>query len=169
MENSPADEAPRWLDEEERRAWLGLVAIMRRLEHALDTQLREEGLTHFEYGVMAALSEAPERELRMSALALYAEGSLSRLSQVVARLERKGYVHRRPDPADGRYTLAALTDEGHRKMVSAAPGHVAEVRRLVFDPLTKAQVKQLAQIGRRILYAIAPDHAAADLHRDTSG
>lgn len=168
MKNSPADEAPRWLDEEERRAWLGLIAIMRRLEHALDTQLREEGLTHFEYGVMAALSEAPQRELRMSALAAYAEGSLSRLSQVVARLERKGYIHRRPDPADGRYTLATLTDEGHQKMVSAAPGHVAEVRRLVFDPLTKAQVKQLTQVGQRILYAIAPDHAAADLHRDTS-
>jgi DNA-binding MarR family transcriptional regulator len=158
MTNTPADEAPRWLDEEERRAWLGLVGIMRRLEHALDTQLRDEGLTHFEYGVMAALSESPQRELRMSALAAYAEGSLSRLSQVVARLERKGYVHRRPDPADGRYTLATLTDEGYAKIVSAAPGHVAEVRRLVFDPLTKAQVRQLGHIGQRILHTIAPDH-----------
>jgi DNA-binding MarR family transcriptional regulator len=154
MTNTPADEAPRWLDEEERRAWLGLLGIMRRLEHALDAQLREEGLTHFEYGVMAGLSEAPQRELRMSTLAAYAEGSLSRLSQVVARLERKGYVHRRPDPADGRYTLANLTDEGYQKMVSAAPGHVAEVRRLVFDPMTKAQVKHLALIGQRILHAI---------------
>ncbi|GCB46237.1 MarR family winged helix-turn-helix transcriptional regulator [Streptomyces sp. NL15-2K] len=158
MTNTPADEAPRWLDEEERRAWLGLVGIMRRLEHALDTQLRDEGLTHFEYGVMASLSESPQRELRMSALAAFAEGSLSRLSQVVARLERKRYVQRRPDPADGRYTLATLTDEGYEKIVSAAPGHVAEVRRLVLDPLTKAQVKQLAHIGRRILHAIDPDH-----------
>ncbi|GKQ41938.1 MarR family winged helix-turn-helix transcriptional regulator [Streptomyces sp. A012304] len=153
-----ADEAPRWLDEEERHAWLGLIGIMRRLELALDAQLRDEGLTHFEYGVMAALSESPQRELRMSTLAAYAEGSLSRLSQVVARLERKRYVHRRPDPADGRYTLATLTDEGYAKIVSAAPGHVAEVRRLVFDPLTKAQVRQLGHIGRRILHTIAPDH-----------
>jgi DNA-binding MarR family transcriptional regulator len=156
MTNSPADEAPRWLDEEERRAWLGLVGIMRRLDQALDAQLRNEGLTHFEYGVMAALSQAPRRELRMSALAVFAKGSLSRLSQVVARLEHKGYVHRRPDPADGRYTLATLTDDGYEKIVSAAPGHVAEVRRLVFDPLTKAQVKQLAQIGQRMLNVIAP-------------
>ncbi|KUN29324.1 MarR family transcriptional regulator [Streptomyces antibioticus] len=156
MTNTPADEAPRWLDEEERRAWLGLVGLVRRLEHALDAQLREEGLTHFEYGVMAGLSESPRRELRMSALAAYAEGSLSRLSQVVARLERKGYVHRRPDPADGRYTLATLTDEGYEKLAGAAPGHVTEVRRLVFDPLTKAQVGQLTHISRRILHAIDP-------------
>ncbi|MFF0013389.1 MarR family winged helix-turn-helix transcriptional regulator [Streptomyces sp. NPDC005374] len=162
MTNTPADEAPRWLDEEERHAWLGLVGIMRRLEHALDAQLRDEGLTHFEYGVMAALSEAPQRVLRMSSLAAYAEGSLSRLSQVVARLERKGYAHRRPDPADGRYTLATLTDEGYEKLVSTAPGHVAEVRRLVFDPLTKAQVKQLGHIGQRILHTIAADPCDGD-------
>ncbi|MEU6379081.1 MarR family transcriptional regulator [Streptomyces sp. NPDC046909] len=154
MTNAPVDETPRWLDEEERRAWLGLVGLMRRLEHALDSQLREEGLTHFEYGVMAALSESPQRELRMSALAAFAEGSLPRLSQVVARLERKGYARRRPDPADGRYTLAALTDDGYEKIVSAAPGHVAEVRRLVFDPLTRAQVRQLGHIGQRVLHAI---------------
>ncbi|MFJ9353047.1 MarR family winged helix-turn-helix transcriptional regulator [Streptomyces mirabilis] len=162
MTSTPADEVPRWLDEEERRAWLGLVGIMRRLEHALDTQLRDEGLTHFEYGVMAALSEAPQRELRMSSLAAYAEGSLSRLSQVVARLERKGYARRRPDPADGRYTLATLTDDGYEKIVSTAPGHVAEVRRLVFDPLTKTQVKQLGHIGQRILHTIAADHCDGD-------
>lgn len=160
--NTPADEAPRWLDEEERRAWLGLVGVMRRLEHALDAQLRQEGLTHFEYGVMAALSESPQRASRMSVLAMYAEGSLSRLSQVVTRLERKGYVHRRPDPADGRYTLATLTDEGYEKIVSTAPGHVAEVRRLALDPLTKAQIRQLAHIGQRILHAIDPDHYDRD-------
>lgn len=156
MTNTPADEAPRWLDEEERRAWLSLVGMMRRLEHAIDTQLREEGLTHFEYGVMAALSESPQRALRMSVLAMYAEGSLSRLSQVVTRLERKGYANRHPDPDDGRYTVATLTDEGYERIVRAAPGHVAEVRRLVFDPLTKTQVKQLAQIGQRVLRAIDP-------------
>lgn len=93
---------------------------------------------------------------------MYAEGSLSRLSQVVTRLERKGYVHRRPDPADGRYTLATLTDEGYEKIVSTAPGHVAEVRRLALDPLTKAQIRQLAHIGQRILHAIDPDHYDRD-------
>ena len=68
---------------------------------------------------------------------MQAEGSLPRLSQVVARLEQRGWVRRTPDTADGRYTLAILTGQGLAKVTEAAPGHVQEVRRLVFDPLTK--------------------------------
>ncbi|GAA3840968.1 MULTISPECIES: MarR family winged helix-turn-helix transcriptional regulator [Streptomyces] len=162
MTKIPAEEGPRWLDEQERRAWLSLVGIMLRLESALDAQLRSAGLNYFDYGVLAALSESPERTLRMSVLASYAEGSLSRLSQVVARLERKGYVHRSSDPTDGRYTLAALTEEGYETVLAVAPGHVQEVRRLVFDPLTKAQVRHLTDIGQRILHAIDPDHPGGD-------
>jgi DNA-binding MarR family transcriptional regulator len=113
-------------------------------------------LSHFEYMVLAGLSEVPGRTLRMSVLAMLAEGSLPRLSQVVSRLEKRGWVRRAPDPSDGRYTLAILTDEGWAKVVATAPGHVAEVRRLVFDPLTKAQSRQLRDIGRRIMRAIDP-------------
>jgi DNA-binding MarR family transcriptional regulator len=113
-------------------------------------------LSHFEYMVLAGLSEVPGRTLRMSVLAMLAEGSLPRLSQVVGRLEKRGWVRRAPDPFDGRYTLAILTDEGWAKVVATAPGHVAEVRRLVFDPLTKAQSRQLRDIGRRIMRAIDP-------------
>jgi DNA-binding MarR family transcriptional regulator len=95
----------------------------------------------------------------MSALATLAEGSLPRLSQVVARLEQRSWVRRTPDPADGRYTLAILTDQGQAKLIQAAPGHVQEVRRLIFDPLTKTQSRQLREIGRRITRAIDPgDH-----------
>ena len=109
--------------------------------------------------MLALLSEAPGRTLRMSALAALAEGSLPRLSQVVARLEQRGWVRRTPDPADGRYTLAILTGQGRAKVTQAAPGHVQEVRRLVFDPLTKTQSRQLREIGRRIMRAIDPnDH-----------
>jgi DNA-binding MarR family transcriptional regulator len=148
---------PRWLDAEERRAWMALASVIVRVDAALDTQLRRDaGLSHFEYGVLAGLSESPGRTLRMSDLAALAEGSLSRLSQVVARLEAKGFVHRTPDPADGRYTLAILTEDGYRRVTAAAPGHVREVRRLVFDPLTKAQVRQLTKIAHRIVGAIDP-------------
>jgi DNA-binding MarR family transcriptional regulator len=113
--------------------------------------------------VLALLSEAPGRTLRMSELAMMAEGSLPRLSQVTARLEQRGWVHRTPDPADGRYTLATLTGQGRAKVTQAAPGHVQEVRRLVFDPLTKAQSRQLREIGRRIIRAIDPgDHHLDD-------
>jgi DNA-binding MarR family transcriptional regulator len=132
-----------------------------RVPSALDAQLqRDAGISHFEYQVMAGLSEAPGRTLRMSLLAMLAEGSLPRLSQVVSRLEKRGWVRRAADPADGRYTLAILTDEGWAKVVETAPGHVAEARRLVFDPLTKAQCRQLRDIGRRIMMAIDPNAAA---------
>ena len=154
-----APQDPRWLDAEERQAWLALASALNRLPAALDAQLRRDaGISHFEYQVLALLSEAPDRTLRMSALATLAEGSLPRLSQVVARLEQPGWVRRTPDPADGRYTLATLTDQGLAKVTEAAPGHVQEVRRLVFDPLTKTQSRQLREISRRIMRAIDPDN-----------
>ena len=78
----------------------------------------------------------------------------SSMSRAVARLERRDWVTRTPDPADGRYTLAVLTDEGRAVLVEAAPGHVEAVNRLVLDPLTTAQARQLRTIARRILNAI---------------
>lgn len=148
---------PRWLDADERETWLGLVSVLIRLPAALDAQLqRDAGVSHFEYQVLAALSEAPERTLRMSTLAALSEGSLARLSQAVGRLERRGWVRRTPDPTDGRYTLATLTDEGWEKIVATAPGHVEAVRSLVFDPLTKAQTRQLRETCRRIMRAVEP-------------
>ena len=154
-----APQEPRWLDPQERQAWLALASALNRLPVALDAQLRRDaGISHFEYQVLVLLSEAPDRTRRMSALAALAEGSLPRLSQVVARLEQRGWVRRTPDPADGRFTLATLTDEGLAKVTEAAPGHAKEVRRLVFDPLTKTQTRQLREIGRRIVRAIDPDN-----------
>ncbi|GIE85396.1 MarR family winged helix-turn-helix transcriptional regulator [Actinoplanes regularis] len=148
----------RWLEADQQQTWFTLVLLLTRLPAALGAQLqRGAGLTHFEYQVLACLSAAPGHTLRMSALATMADGSLSRLSQVVSRLEKRGWVERHPDPEDGRTTLTALTDSGLGKLVATAPGHVAEVRRLVFDSLTKAQQRQLDRIGRRILHAIDPD------------
>jgi DNA-binding MarR family transcriptional regulator len=154
---------PRWLDAEESQAWRALASMLVRLPAALDAQLRRDaGISHFEYQVLALLSEAPGWTLRMSVLATQAEGSLPRLSQVVARLEQRGWVRRTPDPADGRYTLATLTGQGQAKVTQAAPGHVREVRRLVFDPLTKTQSRQLREIGRRIIRATDPDDHRPD-------
>jgi DNA-binding MarR family transcriptional regulator len=160
------DEGVPWLDDRERDAWLALASVLIRLPAALDAQLRQDaGISHFEYAVMAALSEAPQRTLRMSELAMLSEGSLSRLSQVVARLEKKGWVRRRPEPGDGRYTLATLTAAGWKKVVRTAPGHVETVRTLVLDPLTRAQVRQLTDIGRRIMHAVDPDDNCLDARR----
>lgn len=148
---------PRWLSEDERRTWLAVMALVMKLVPTLDGQLRRDaGLNNFEYLVLAVLSEAPDRTLRMSDLAALAEGSLPRLSQVVGRLEQRTWVQRTPDPTDGRYTLAVLTEAGWDKVVATAPGHVAEVRRLVFDPLTRAQAAQLGTAATRIVRAIDP-------------
>lgn len=152
-----ASSEPQWLTPDEREAWLAVASMTLRLPAALDAQLRRDaGLSHFEYTVLAALSEAGDRTLRMSQLAVLAEGSLSRLSQVVSRLERRGFVRRSADPEDGRSTLATLSEKGWEKVAATAPGHVAEVRRLVLDPLTQAQVGQLRTIGRRIMNAVDP-------------
>lgn len=154
MESEPE---PRWLDDDEQQSWIALASVLMRLPGALDAQLqRDAGLTHFEYQVLSGLSMAPGRTLRMSDLAAAAEGSLPRLSQVVSRLERREWVRRTPDPTDGRYTLATLTDAGWQKVVATAPGHVEAVRQFVFDPLTRAQQRQLREIGRRIMSAVAP-------------
>ncbi|BAJ31774.1 MULTISPECIES: MarR family winged helix-turn-helix transcriptional regulator [Kitasatospora] len=148
---------PRWLDPEEEETWLAMVTLLTRFPGALDTQLqRDAGLSHFEYQVLSGLSMTPGRTLRMSVLAEFAACSLSRLSHTAKRLEAKGWLRRTPDPEDGRYTLAVLTEEGWEKVVATAPGHVAEVRRLLFDPLTKGQYGQLKSISHRINEAIGP-------------
>ena len=148
---------PEWLDETEREAWLRLVAVVELLPGALEAQLRaESGLTHFEYFVLAMLSEAPERTLRMTSLALRTNATLPRLSHVVRRLEERGLVERFPCPEDGRATNARLTDAGWDVVVAAAPGHVATVRRNVLDPLTREQVSQLRDIADALLARLDP-------------
>jgi DNA-binding MarR family transcriptional regulator len=143
---------PRWLDGIERDAWLSLIGVIIRLPAALDAQLqRDAGLSHFEYTVMVNLSNADDHVLRMSQLAALCHSSLSRLSHVVARLERRGWLRRDPCPDDGRATLATLTDDGFAKLASAAPGHVDAVRAYVIDALDPEQLGQLSALGDTIL------------------
>jgi len=128
-----------------------VARIVLQLPGLLDGQLqRDSGLGFFEYLVLSSLSMRDNRMLRMSELALLANGSLSRLSNVVKRLESRQWVRREPDPADGRYTVAILTDTGWEQVVAAAPGHVRAVRHFVLDPLTIEQIGQLRDIGRRV-------------------
>ncbi|ETA05533.1 MarR family transcriptional regulator [Gordonia alkanivorans CGMCC 6845] len=145
------EQEPEWLDDEEMDAWIQVATALARLPHALDAQLlRDAQLTHFEYEVLAALSEAPDHTLRMSELAEMSYGSLSRLSHVVSRLEKREWVRRYQCPEDGRFTNAVLTAAGWEKVVATAPGYIANVRRLVVDRLTRTQLRQVSAIGRRI-------------------
>ena len=148
----------RWLDAEEQRIWAQFSTMILRLQPVLSAQLqREFGISHFEYLIMARLSEATGSKLRMSVLATITGGSLPRLSQAVARLEKRGWLARQPDPDDGRYTLAVLTAVGRRQLQDIAPAHVDTVREVVFDRLTQSQTRQLGAICQRILDGLPPD------------
>ncbi|MBF4609380.1 MarR family winged helix-turn-helix transcriptional regulator [Curtobacterium sp. VKM Ac-1393] len=148
-------EAPQGLNAEQLQVWGSLATLLERLPVALDAQLqRDSDLTHFEHGVLFALDTAPDRTLRMSTLAGYASSTLSRLSRAAARLESKGWVRRAPDPKDGRFTLAILTEDGHDKVLLSTPAHHALVEHLVFDALSQTQVRQLQAISHRISAAV---------------
>ena len=149
------DESPTDLNGDDLETWAALATVLEWLPPALDAQLmRDSDLTHFEYGVLFALADAPGHSLRMSILAGYANSSLSRLSRAVSRLEAKDCVRRTPDPDDGRSTLAVLSDRGLALCEQATPGHVQTVRRLVLDRLTQSQSSQLREICQRIMRAV---------------
>lgn len=151
------DEA-NWLDDKQLREWMRFSALLIVLPGELDGEMqRLAGMTQFEYTVLAALSENPGRTMRISTLAQLARGSLSRMSHLIKRLEKRGWVRREPDPTDGRYTNAILTDAGYAKVVETAPGQVELVRRLVVDVLTPTQLSRLGEISSRVLGGISSD------------
>jgi DNA-binding MarR family transcriptional regulator len=144
-----------WLTAEELDSWLSVVRLMTWLPWSIDQQLqRDSSLSMVEYQVLAMLSKSPERTMRMSSLAEVTNSSLSRLSHLFKRLEARGLVRREPDPADGRFTNAILTDRGFKTLADAAPGHVAHVRSLVVDVLSPEQLRRLGRDASRIMSRI---------------
>ena len=149
-ETADRDAVP-WLSGDQQQDWAALVRLVMTLPTAMDAQLkRDAGLNNFEYHLLARLSMAPGRALVLSDLAWQAQGSLSRLSHAVTRLERAGWVERRACNDKGRRVEARLTDAGMAKVEAAAPGHVREVRRLVVDVLTPEQLAALGEAARAI-------------------
>ena len=146
-----------WLNADEKEAWTGLISMVLLLPGRLEAPLQQEsGLSLFDYLVLSHVSEAPDRRIRMSELAHLANGSLSRLSNVVKRFEQRGWVVRFPDPDDGRYTIASLTDEGYEVVKAAAPTHLRTVRQFVLDPLTAADRQALTRIAAKLSVTIPP-------------
>jgi DNA-binding MarR family transcriptional regulator len=147
--------AVRWLTAAELGCWLAIVRLICWLPWAIDQQLRRDSnLGMVEYQVLAALSQVPERTMRMSSLAVLTNASLSRLSHLFKRLEERGLVRREPDLTDGRFTNAILTEQGFQTLVQAAPGHVAHVRSLVIDVLSAGQLRRLSVTADRIMSRI---------------
>jgi DNA-binding MarR family transcriptional regulator len=159
----------RWLDDDERATWLRLMAMVELLPGALDTQLRRDsGLSHFEYFVLAMLSEAPDRTLRMTQLGRLTNATLTRLSHVSRRLDERGLIERFQCPEDGRATNARLTEKGWQTVVQAAPGHVDTVRATVLDALTPEQVGQLHAIADAVLRKLDPERRLAVLYDESA-
>ena len=145
----------KWLTTAEVDSWLSVVRLMTWLPWSIDQQLRRDAnLGMVEYQVLAMLSQSPRQTMRMSSLAEVTNASLSRLSHLVTRLERRGLVRREPDPADGRFTNATLTGQGFRALAEAAPRHVAHVRSLVIDVLSAEQLRRLGLAADRIMSRI---------------
>ncbi|MFD3588883.1 MarR family winged helix-turn-helix transcriptional regulator [Streptomyces sp. NPDC058683] len=148
----------RWLTPKEQRAWRAYMAATNLLEDAIDRQLQQDaGMPHLYYGILANLSEEPERKLRMTDLAQKAKITRSRLTYAVTRLEKDGLLRREDCQWDKRSSFAILTDEGMAVLERTAPGHVETVRAAVFDHLSDEQVEQLEEISSVIARALEGD------------
>jgi DNA-binding MarR family transcriptional regulator len=154
---------PRWLNPDEQSAWRAFIDAIRLFTGEIDRELqRDSGLNHAYYQILVALSEAPDRTMRMSELAALTLTSRSRLSHAVARLEAAGWVERRSCPSDKRGSFAVITDSGFAVLEAAARGHVEAVRRNLFDVLSPCQVQQLGEISAVLRDALRAGTAAPD-------
>jgi DNA-binding MarR family transcriptional regulator len=155
----------RWLDEDQQWAWRRFLEGTSRFYEALD-RAHDAGLSLAlsEYHLLVQLSEAPDRTLRMSALADFLALSRSRLTHTVDRMEARGLVERRPVPGDRRGVNCVMTDAGFAALVQAAPHHVAAVRRLLVDVL---EPEEIATLGRAM--AKVAEAARADVARSPGG
>jgi DNA-binding MarR family transcriptional regulator len=146
----PVDE-PRWLDDDEMRAWRGLIQLTSDVRAALDAELLAEfGLSEGDYAVLVNLSESPERRMRMCDLAARLHLSPSGLTRRLDGLVRDGLVEREPSRDDRRVSLAVLTEAGFDRLAEAAPVHVDGVRRHLLDHLTRAEIQELATAFERV-------------------
>jgi DNA-binding MarR family transcriptional regulator len=142
---------PRWLNAEERSAWLAYLDLSMLLDDYLDRQLRRDaGITHPDYALLNFLQLAPNGGLGMSELAECLKITRSRLTHAVTRLEKAGHVARHGNPADRRGQITVITPAGRELLERAAPGHVEAVRQAVFDVLTEEQVRQFGEVCRTI-------------------
>ena len=155
--SGPRAEPTKWLDQDERQAWLAVASIIFTLPAALDARLQKDAdLTFFDYMVLSVLSEQDDLTMQMSDIARGVSASLSRLSHVATKLEKQGYLTRARVHGSGRRTSATLTEAGHEKVVAAAPDHVTAVRAYLIDALTPDDLSLLARIGPAVARRIDP-------------
>ena len=145
MEDQP------WLTDAQQRVWRQYLNLNRRLQERIERDMQQQsGMPMAYYLILAMLSEASGRSLRMNQLAVILEASQSRTSHAVARLEEQGWVRRERSPDDGRGQIAILTDAGWARVQELAPGHAGTVRRTLFDGLDDSDLMELSRLLDKI-------------------
>lgn len=160
----------RWLSDDEQAVWRAFLTVHSELDARLGRNLQASGeLSLPEFAVLVHLSESPDEQLRVQALADVLQWQKSRLSHQLTRMERRGLIVRQACPQDRRGSFAVLTDAGREVLNKVAPDHVEQVRRIVFDALTPAQVRALGSACNAVLEGLAEDDAAADERASQAG
>jgi DNA-binding MarR family transcriptional regulator len=158
------DSEVRWLTAEEQSTWRAFLVGVFTLLPTVEAQLqRDSGIPFGYYEILVRLSDAPDRSMRMSQLADASTSSKSRLSHAVARLEERGWVERQDCETDRRGQFARLTDAGFAALAAAAPSHVEQVRRALFDRITPEQARQLHAIMTAVAAGGVPDAGSCPL------
>ncbi|KUI32850.1 MarR family transcriptional regulator [Mycobacterium sp. IS-1496] len=134
-----------WLSAEEQRVWRGYLAMVAELQVAMNRQLQRDcGLSLADYEVLVALSERDGR--RVYELGQELAWEQSRLSHQLRRMRDRGLVSRQDAADDRRGATVALTEAGTAALRAAAPGHVALVRRVLFDGMPTARRKAFSDV-----------------------
>lgn len=143
-----------WLDAREERAWRALQFMQMRLEGELARQLAADaGLSYPDYLVLVALTDRPDGRMRLFELARVLGWEKSRLSHHIGRMADRGLVKKERCDSDRRGAFGVVTRKGQREIERAAPGHVATVRRLFVDLLTREQLDAIGSAAEVVLAA----------------
>lgn len=139
-------------------AFLGLVRVAEVLQRDLDRDLRAaHGLGLGAFEVLLHLgSFSPDGSLPMRQLVGQLSLSQSRISRLVAELEREGLVTREAFVGDSRSVVVRITDAGLQLIAPASQTHLAGLERRLFAPLDDADVDDLVRLTRLVLGDEAP-------------
>jgi DNA-binding MarR family transcriptional regulator len=137
--------APPSLDPDQLGAYFALIEVTSLLRHAVEQQLREAGdLSYVQFQLLARLGDAPTGSHRMTELADGVVYSRSGLTYQAGLLEKAGLVTRAPTEDDERGITVSITDAGRALLAKVFPGHIDVVSQMLFEPLSRADVKALA-------------------------
>jgi DNA-binding MarR family transcriptional regulator len=148
---------PNWLSPDEDRAWRAFLFAQRQLVARLNRGLQESGLSGPDYDVLVVLSALDGDRMRARELCSTLGWEKSRLSHQLRRMQQDGLISRELNPDDARSTMVRLLPAGRAAIETAAPGHVADVRRNFIDLFAPAELDTLATFNERVLHHLATD------------